>query len=77
MSILANIKKKDFQKILKNDGFTFIRYDGEHIIYINSQKESFALPSHNNINGVIFINYCRRFGKKPYEHIKSIKKKCK
>jgi len=74
MSILAKIKRKDFERILKNDGFKYIRASGDHNVYKNDLGDVFTLPFHGDIRGCLFINYCRRFNKEPYEHIKTIKK---
>lgn len=43
------MKHKDLEKLLKNNGWYFLRSGGNHDIYTNG-KETEALPRHKEIN---------------------------
>jgi len=60
---MDSINYRTFERILFEDGFRLIRVKGGHSIYENEEGQHFVLPKHNKVNGVIYVNYCRTFGK--------------
>lgn len=45
MSTIKQYSKREFQIILRNNGFKFVRSSGGHSIYKNKQRQEIAIPS--------------------------------
>jgi len=57
------MKHKDLEKLLKNNGWYFLRSGGNHDIYTNG-KETEALPRHKEINEQLAKAIIKRRGLK-------------
>lgn len=57
------MKYKELEKLLKNNGWYFLRSGGNHDIYTNG-KETEALPRHKEINELLAKAIIKRRGLK-------------
>ncbi|MCD7959525.1 MAG: type II toxin-antitoxin system HicA family toxin [Ruminococcus sp.] len=57
------MKRRDLIKLLKKNGWTFLRDGGRHDIYTNGEKEE-PIPRHKEINEILAQKIIKKHGLK-------------
>lgn len=53
MPHVSPMKRRDFIKLLRKNGFEFDRTSGDHLIYINDKGVHISIPYGNEINAML------------------------